>query len=341
LKTNWELRAGVIGLGVGEKHIAGYQADERCQVVLLCDTDSAKLSQVGSRYPEITRINDPEEVLTNPDIGVVSIASYDNFHCDQIVLALEHGKHVFVEKPLCLMQEELDDIIGELRCNPDLKLSSNLILRKTPRFVELRERLQCGALGVPYYWEGDYDYGRLHKITEGWRGQIPNYSVVHGGAIHLLDLIWWLSGKKVLRVHSIGNNLATENTKYKRQSLVTTILDLDDGSTAKVSANFASVVPHHHKLSVYGTEGTFEQSHLGAAYFWSRDPQSSPELVKSTYPGTAKGDMLPSFVKSILDGNEPEVSAQEVVDVMSVSLAIEESLQSQKPVNVNYQSIYN
>ena len=182
---------------------------------------------------------------------------------------------------------------------------------------------------------------RLHKITEGWRGQIPYYSVVHGGAIHLLDLIWWLSGKKILRVHSIGNNLATENTKYKRQSLVTTILELDDGSTAKVSANFASVVPHHHKLSVYGTEGTFEQSHLGAAYFWSRDPQSSPELVNSTYPGTAKGDMLPSFVKSILDGTEPEVSAQEVVDVMSVSLAIEESLQSQQPVNVNYQSIYN
>ena len=63
--------------------------------------------------------------------------------------------------------------------------------------------------------------------------------------------------------------------------------------------------------------------------------------MNSTYPGTAKGDMLPSFVKSILDGNEPEVSAQEVVDVMSVSLAIEESLQSQQPVNVNYQSIYN
>ena len=172
------------------------------------------------------------KVLTNPDIGVISIASYDNFHCDQIVLALEHSKHVFVEKPLCLMQEELDDIIGQLRCNPDLKLSSNLILRKTPRFIELRERLQCGALGVPYYWEGDYDYGRLHKITEGWRSQIPYYSVVHGGAIHLLDLIWWLSGKKVLRVHSIGNNLATANTEYKRQSLVTTILDFDDGSTA-------------------------------------------------------------------------------------------------------------
>ena len=61
--------------------------------------------------------------------------------------------------------------------------------------------------------------------------------VVHGGAIHLLDLIWWLSGKKILRVYSIGNNLATENTKYKRKSLAATLLELDDGSTAKVSAN--------------------------------------------------------------------------------------------------------
>jgi len=64
LKTNWELRAGVIGLGVGEKHIAGYRDDERWQVVLLCDTDSAKLTEVGSRHPGLINTDNPEEVLT-------------------------------------------------------------------------------------------------------------------------------------------------------------------------------------------------------------------------------------------------------------------------------------
>ena len=331
----------MIGLGVGEKHIAGYQSDQRCHVTMLCDTSRSKLSEVGSRHPDCSLTTQPKDILTSPDIDVVSIASYDNYHRDQIVLALQHGKHVFVEKPLCLFEDELDDIVRNLKINSNLLLSSNLILRKTPRFIELRERLHNDDLGIPYYWEGDYDYGRLHKITEGWRGQIPFYSVVHGGAIHLLDLICWLSRSQVKRVQALGGKLATHDTKFKRHDLVTALLEMEDGSAAKVSANFASVVPHHHKLSVYGTKGTFEQSHLGAAYFWERDPQSKPELVSTAYPGTAKGDMLPAFVKAVLDGTPPEITAQEVVDVMSISLAIEKSLQTQKPVNVNYQPINN
>ena len=155
----------------------------------------------------------------------------------------------------------------------------------------------------------------------------------------MLDLICWLSDKKVMRVQAVGTGLATRHTQFQREDLVSTLLELEDGSVGKVSANFASMVPHHHKLCVYGTKGTFEQSHLGAAYFWNRDPQAQHEQVSSAYPGTAKGDMLSSLVKSILDGTTPDVTAQEVIDVMSVSLAIEKSLQTQKPVNVNYQTI--
>lgn len=90
----------MIGLGVGEKHIAGYQSDQRCHVTMLCDTSRSKLSEVGSRHPDCSLTTQPKDILTSPDIDVVSIASYDNCHRDQIVLALQHGKHVFVEKPL-------------------------------------------------------------------------------------------------------------------------------------------------------------------------------------------------------------------------------------------------
>jgi predicted dehydrogenase len=331
-----KLSAGVIGLGVGEAHISGYEVDPRCTVASLCDIDEKKLKEVGSRYPGRKLTNDAEELLSDPTIDVVSIASYDTYHHEQIMQALKNGKHVFVEKPLCLFEKELNEIFSQLNKSRDLKLSSNLILRSTPRFLELQQRIQSNELGDVYYLEGDYDYGRLGKIVDGWRGSIPYYSVVHGGAIHLIDLILWLTEKKVCKVVAMGNKTVTKQTKFRRQDLVVALLEFEDGALAKISANFGCMVPHHHKLSVYGTRGTFEQSHTGAAYFFSRDPAVSSKGIESEYPGSSKGDMLPSFVKHILDGDTPDVTSQEVLDAMSISLAVEKSLGSGRPESVNY-----
>ena len=336
------LNAAIIGLGVGERHISGYEADPRCQVTALCDIDENKLHEVSQRNPGRRLSTNPNEILEDPTIDVVTIASYDDAHCDQVLMAIENGKHIFVEKPLCLNQQEFEDISGALKAHENIRLSSNLILRMTPRFIELRKRITQGELGNIYYLEGDYDYGRLYKLTEGWRGKIPFYSVVYGGAIHLIDLILWLTKSRVQEVFALGSRKVTEGTAFRHYDLVSALLKFESGSSnsdgmlAKITANFGSVVPHHHKLSVYGTEGTFNQGHTDATYFHSRDPSADVEQVIDPYPGAAKGDMLPSFVKSLLDGTPAEISEKEVLDAMSVGLAIEKSLETKKLEQVNY-----
>jgi len=294
---------------------------------------------VGKKYPNCKLTTCPEEILVDPSIDIISIASFDNCHRDQVIKALDNGKHVFVEKPLCTTEEEFFDIVSVLNRNPRLHLSSNFILRKYPRFIQLKSRIAAGELGDVYYLDGDYDYGRLHKIIYGWRSEIPNYSVFLGGGVHLVDLICWLSGKKVSEVFAYGAKISTKNTKFPNSDLVVGILKLADGLVAKISANFGSVTPHHHKLSVYGTMGTFMQGHLGAAYSFSRDPSIDFDRQIEGYSGAAKGDMLPNFIEQILDKQEPEVSKQDVLDSMSVSLAIEKSLKTATPQAVNYYNI--
>ena len=107
MNNNKILNAAVIGLGVGEKHIYGYQSISRCRVTHLCDYNNEKLKEIGRKYPNCILTTLPEKILENSDVDVVSVASYDNYHYEQIILALQHGKHVFVEKPLCLFQDEL------------------------------------------------------------------------------------------------------------------------------------------------------------------------------------------------------------------------------------------
>ena len=100
----------------------------------------------------------------------------------------------FCEKPLCLSYDELLSIRRALARNANLRISTNTVLRMSQRFRDIHERVAKGELGTLYYVEADYNYGRLEKITHGWRGEMPDYSVMLGGGIHMVDLLLWFVG---------------------------------------------------------------------------------------------------------------------------------------------------
>jgi predicted dehydrogenase len=332
------LKAGIIGLGVGEAHIAGYRSHPRCEVVSICDQNPARLAEVQAKNPGIRGVTRGEEILDDASIGVVSIASYDTDHHAQIVRALKNGKHVFVEKPFCMSESEAADIRRVLAERPHLKISSNLILRKSPRFVELREQIQSGKLGKIFHVEGDYQYGRIHKITQGWRSEIDFYSVVYGGGVHVIDLLLWLTGDTVTEVAAFGNRICSEGSAFRFNDMVISILRFKSGMVGKVSANFGCVLPHFHSIHVYGTQGTFQNGTNGGHYFASRDPQVAARTTQAAYPGVHKGDLIRSFVDSIVGGrgSEPEVTADDLFRSMSVCFAIEKAAQTGGTIPVSY-----
>ena len=321
------LRAAVIGLGVGERHVAGYDAHPGAEVVAVCDADESKLAAYG----HLRTTTEAAELLADPDIDVVSVASYDDAHFEQVRLALEHGKHVFAEKPLVLHAAEARTIAAVLAEHPELVLSTNVPLRRSPRFVRLRARIRAGELGRLYLLEGDYDYGRRHKLEDGWRGQIPYYSVFLGGGIHMVDLLLWLTGERVTEVLAAhGNRIATEGTAFEHPDLVTATMRTVSGALMKVNANLGSVGPHFHGLRLYGTGGTFVNGLPDGVVHTER----GSEPVNDPYPGVGKDVLIGSFVDAILTGAAPEVGAPEVFAALSVCMAVQESLERREAVTV-------
>lgn len=324
------IRAGVIGLGVGEQHAAAYAAHPDAELVALCDLDEERLASVGAAHPQARQAASAEEILDDPDIDAVSIASYDSFHHEQVKRALENGKHVFVEKPLCQHEHEALELHALLAERPELVLSSNLLLRVSPRFELLKSWIDGGRFGRIYHLHGAYDYGRLWKLTEGWRGDLDTYSVTLGGTVHILDLLLWLTGDAVERVTARGNHMVTEGTKFRFDDFVTATLELRSGAIATVAANFGCVHPHFHELEVWGTEATFMNG-LEDATLWTGDPPA-PERVDAAYPGVRKGDLIASFVDAANGGGTPLVTATEVFDVMAACFAIDRAAASGEPV---------
>jgi predicted dehydrogenase len=337
------LGIGVIGLGVGEQHARAFSAHPQCQVTALCDRDSAKLSAVARAMPGTRCYNVAEQLIDDPSVQVVSIASNDDDHAPQILRALRAGKHVFAEKPLCLSGGDLAEIVRTWRAAGGARLSTNTLLRRSPRFRWLKRAIDSGNLGTLFYIEGDYVYGRLHKLTDGWRGRVPNYSVTLGGGIHVVDLLLWLSGERPVEVTAYGSNLGSAGTGFEGTDLVLALLRFESGLVAKIGANFASVYPHFHRLMVYGTKATFENlppTISSAARLWKeRDGGGPPQVIDEPYPAVEKGDLIPSFVEAVLGRGAPEVQEEEAFACIATCLAIDRSASERRAVRVEYQPV--
>ncbi len=183
-----------------------------------------------------------------------------------------------------------------------------------------------GEFGRPYYLEGDYDYGRRWKMTDGWRGELDYYSVVLGGAVHMVDLLLWLTGGSVVEVGAVGSQVANRRArKFRFDDLVVATLSFEAGMIAKVGANFACVHPHFHGVKVFGTEATFVNGLGPARSTAARPGRRVEEPLDAAYPGVEKGDLIPEFVASIRGEAPARVTADEVFEAMAVCFAIDEA----------------
>lgn len=328
-----KIRTAVIGLGVGEAHLETFTSNRNSEVVAICDLSPKRLTQLHERFPQVERVtSNAEEILTASDIDLVSICSYDDHHYDQVMLGLQHNKHLFVEKPICLTLRQLESIEATLNKCSNLKFSSNLILRKAPRFIDLKRRIENNDFGQFYYLEGDYNFGRLSKITDGWRGDIEGYSGILGGGVHIIDLILWLSQDQIIEVGACGSKLMTKNSKFKNFDCTVALLKFRSGAVGKLCCNLGSIYPHFHRLALYGTKASFEQIKGRAQIFNSCDPQDSSSIIDSDYPAVHKGALLDNFIDAVIENRKPEVPPHEIFTGMRVCLAIEEAAHTNKSV---------
>ena len=330
------LKVGVIGLGVGAEHARAFAAHPACEVVALCDRDPARLGEWASILPDARRYVEADRLIDDSGLAVVVIASQDDDHYRQVVRALGAGKHVFAEKPLCLDGGELHDIARAWRAS-GRRLSTNTVLRRSARFRWLKDAVQSGRLGRVFLIEGDYVYGRLHKLIDGWRGGIPNYSVMMGGGIHVVDMVLWLADERPVEVSAVRSDLGSRDTGFAGHDLVAAVLRFDSGLVARIGANFASVHPHYHAFAVHGTAATFENTPTGDARLWtSRDWREPPAPVTAAYPGVRKGDLVPAFVDAVLGRGEPDVTEAEAFAAVAVCLAIDRAAAERQTLQVQY-----
>ena len=337
--------AAVIGLGVGEQHARALAKTEKAQLKWVIDYDLTKAKNLAQEL-NVSHYSDTyQDALDDAETNFVSLATYDHEHTQQVLAAFETGKHVFVEKPLCYSEDELNDLQKAFKKHPEFFLASNLVLRKAKLFEWLKNEIASGVLGEIYAFDGEYLYGRKKKLTHGWRKDIDDYSVIFGGGIHLIDLMLVITGQQPSYVHSLGNQIATKGTDFRYADFVTSTYQFKSGMIGRITANFGCVHPHQHIIRIYGTKGTFILDDKGPRIQTSFDPHNDDiylanrsrsheaEAIKLNNLPEHKGDFLIDFITAIQRGSG-SAWAEHEINLMKACLAAEKSARTGKIIEV-------
>jgi predicted dehydrogenase len=147
------IRFGVIGYGYwGPNVVRNLCAVKECEVVAVCDKNEAALRRVTQTYRDIQVTSDVAEILTSPVIDAVAVVTPVWTHFELARIALENGKHVFVEKPFTSNTAEAETLI-ELADRKNLKIMVDHTFLFTGAVRKIRQLVDDGTLGDLYYYD--------------------------------------------------------------------------------------------------------------------------------------------------------------------------------------------
>ena len=333
-----DLQVGVVGLGVGRRFVEAFAAHPHTRVAAICGKEPDALAAVGREHAIPRRYTDFSDIAADPDLELVVIATPHAFHAAMAVQALRAGKHVIVEKPMCVSLHECEAMIRAVEETGKL-LAVDQVLRFYPYYQSIKEHLARGGIGEVYYAEADYLHNTARLIRERtvWRGaaEHSHYPILGGGS-HSLDMLRWLVGE-IDRVHCEAAERALPDFPFPDCMVAT--LRFANGAVGKCTTSYGLVRETMHNLVLYGTSGTIERARGSL----DRDKQFRPsrerEFAEEAWPvpfqppgGKPIAAVVDHVYQCVVHGKTPLTNVWEGANTVAVALAAIESWQTGKRV---------
>jgi UDP-N-acetylglucosamine 3-dehydrogenase len=316
-KPNMEkVRVGVIGVGaMGKHHARIYSEMEWVELVGVADVNEKVAAEVASKY-NTAAFSDCGRLLKN-DLDAVSIAVPTSLHEDIALKAANHSVNMLIEKPIAESLSSADAIIDAVR-RKNLKLMVGHIERFNPAILKLKELISAGELG------------QVLSISCRRVGPYPprirDVGIIIDLAVHDIDAISFLYGKKAMSVYSIAGN--SFHTKEDHASI---LLQYEDKKSGIVETNW--LTPHKiRKITITGTGGVAHADYLEQNLEIWKEGEAREVQIEKREP--LKNE-LEHFLHLIVNKEEPSPSGEEGKYTLHVALSAIESYESGKNILLN------
>ncbi len=338
------VRVGIVGCGVIAQimHLPILSRFEDMDIVALCDVNTSKAAIIGERY-QIERIyEDIEEMLQREKLDVVFILTPTNLHLPMSLLALQHGCHVFIEKPATRDAAEAEKIARQAReCDRVVMVGMQNRFRGDVEAV--KAFLDTHELGTIFFARAGWLQGESKTEKQPWllKKNIAGGGVLMDLGIQLIDLVWWMNGRP--RLVSVKANRFQFNDTIEVEDYLSAYLSFENELTLFCEFSWDYPIPRDRfYVDFYGQKGSSWLSPLRVQRFWHGQILNiTPEMrtpVRSIFKKAYETELEHFY--QYLKGQVSELRStiDDAVEVLKITDAIYQSVEQKKEIRLDEQS---
>lgn len=223
-------KIGIVGLGYwGPNLLRNFSAVEDCEVAYGCDLNEQLLEKFRPQYPGTTFTTDYNELMNDDSLDAVAIATPVFAHYPLAKQALEHGKHVLVEKPMASTVAECEELIA-LAKEKGVQILVDHTFLYTGAVKKIKELVESGELGEMHYFDSE-------RINLGLLQSDVN--VIWDLAPHDLSIMNYVfAGMKPVSVFAEGSG----HVQNKLEEMAHLTVNYDTGVAAHIHVSWLSPI---------------------------------------------------------------------------------------------------
>ncbi|MET4256169.1 UDP-N-acetyl-2-amino-2-deoxyglucuronate dehydrogenase [Bradyrhizobium sp. S3.12.5] len=280
-----QLRIGLVGPGaIGETHARAIRALDETVLAAVAGGTPEQIAACIDGAP-VPAFATTDAMLAGADIDAVVVCTPSGAHHDAALAAIRSGRHVLVEKPLCVDPAEAASLV---RAAESSQLTCGVVSQRRlePQHLAIKKLLDAGSLGQPRLIEAAIHWYRsdAYYAEKPWRAEAD-----HGGGslfnqgVHNLDLMLWLFGP----VASVQGKTATLGHVHAIEDTTAALLSFASGPLGVIVTSTALPPGRPAMLRLFTDRGSCELAH-DRIVCW--DFPDIPQPASATGPGSAAND---------------------------------------------------
>jgi 1,5-anhydro-D-fructose reductase (1,5-anhydro-D-mannitol-forming) len=327
---------GIIGIGniVRGTIAPAMVAEPQCELIAAVSRDQGRADQFVAEYGAGHAYTDYDEMLANPEVEAVYIATPNLQHPEQVIAAAHAGKHILCDKPLANSASDAARAVDSCR-EAGVKLGVNFHNRHLPWVQDASRMIGEGVIGDVKVVHLQVGSGPRHYTN--WRADpdIAGLGSVHNVGVHGLDFLRVLLHADPVEVTAIFDR---EPGGGSVEMLALILLRFASGALVYYNCNESLLHPRN-DITIYGSTGRI----VGSGFTRSRSDGDLAVLTEAgesvtRYPAPdAHRRSLAAFTRAVLAGDEPNASGVDGLRSAQVCEAIARSAIEHGMVEVDYQ----
>ena len=281
---------------------------------------------VGERFGFHFCVSGADEVLADDGVNLIVIATRHDSHAELARRALERGRHVFVEKPLALNDEELDNVIAAA-AQSGHQLMVGFNRRFSPLAIRAKEffKDRQAPLSINYRINAG-------RVPSGHWAQDPREGGgrIVGEVCHFIDFMHFLTGSLTTRVYA--ESISSRSQEVPDEDSVFITLRLADGSNGSIAylAEGDQAMPKE-RIEIFGEGKSFviDDFRSATAYHNGREKKT-----KLRAQDKGQRDEVSAICAMVLEGKRAPIALEDLATTTRATFRIRESLRTGLPVEV-------